>query len=64
MPVMQTTPPLGFAHLSESSSEVVPMSSSTCHDAWSMIWCLNEQRHRRSGVLGPATLCCAFVFQP
>ncbi len=30
MPVMQTMPPLGFAHLSESSSDVVPISSSTC----------------------------------
>ena len=30
MPVMQTMPPLGFAHLSESSSDVVPISSRTC----------------------------------
>ncbi len=36
MPVMQTIPPLGFAHRSESSSDVVPISSSTCRSACPM----------------------------
>ena len=51
MPVMQTMPPRGLVHFSESSSEVVPISSRT--------WTHGDSSERRLRTLWQKHCCLA-----